>query len=58
MVWPQNYLNVFIFKLNCGHTKNRRKYYEALDKSDAGDERGFVKFIFDIIINQLKSVSK
>lgn len=38
--------------------KDRRKYYEALDKSDAGDERGFVKFIFDIIINQLKSVSK
>ena len=38
--------------------KDRRKYYEALDKSDGGDEKGFVKFIFDIIINQLKSVSK
>ncbi|MBI5065401.1 Fic family protein [Candidatus Woesearchaeota archaeon] len=38
--------------------KDRRKYYEALDKSDVGDERSFVKFIFDIIINQLKSVSK
>ena len=38
--------------------KDRRKYYEALDKSDVGDERVFVKFIFDIIINQLKSVSK
>jgi len=38
--------------------KDRRKYYEALDKSDVGDERGFVKFIFDTIINQLKSVSK
>src|SRR3989338_14340 len=38
--------------------KDRRKYYEALDKSDAGNERSFVKLIFDIIINQLKSVSK
>ncbi|HLD89376.1 MAG TPA: Fic family protein [Candidatus Nanoarchaeia archaeon] len=53
----------FLLKKN-GHSmffidvKDRRKYYEALDKSDAGDERGFVKFIFDIIINQLKSVSR
>ena len=38
--------------------KDRRKYYEALDKSDAGNERSFVKLIFDIIINQLKSASR
>ena len=37
--------------------KDRRKYYEALDKSDLGDERILVRFIFDIIINQLKNAS-
>ncbi len=36
--------------------KDRRKYYESFDKSDLGDERAFVKFIFDMIISQLKSV--
>ena len=35
--------------------KNRREYYEALEQSDRGNERAFIKFIFKNIINQLKS---
>lgn len=35
-------------------TKDRSLYYGALEKSDSGDERVFVKFVFDNIINQLK----
>lgn len=35
--------------------KDRGKYYNALDESDKGNERVFVKFIFDSIIEQLKS---
>jgi len=38
--------------------KNRREYYEALEKSDNGDERVFIKFIFNNLINQLKSKTR
>lgn len=34
--------------------RNRRKYYKVLEKSDNGDERPFVKFVFDNIVRQLK----
>jgi len=34
--------------------KNRNTYYKALESSDSGDERTFVKFIFDNLIGQLK----
>jgi len=34
--------------------KDRRKYYDTLDESDRGNERPFVKFVFDNIIEQLK----
>ncbi len=33
---------------------DRRKYYDALDESDKGNERVFVKFVFNNIIEQLK----
>jgi len=35
--------------------KDRRKYYQSLDESDKGNERVFVKFVFDNIVEQLKS---
>ncbi len=35
--------------------KDRRKYYQSLDESDKGNERTFVKFVFDNIVEQLKS---
>ncbi len=35
--------------------KDRRKYYQSLDESDKGNERNFVKFVFDNIVEQLKS---
>ncbi len=35
--------------------KDRGKYYNALDESDKGNERVFVKFIFGNIVEQLKS---
>jgi len=35
--------------------KDRIEYYHALDDSDAGNERTFIRFIFNNIIQQLKS---
>ncbi|MBN1896602.1 MAG: Fic family protein [Candidatus Aenigmarchaeota archaeon] len=35
--------------------KERKIYYNSLDESDRGNERDFIKFIFDIIVKQLKS---
>ena len=35
--------------------KDRKKYYTALEQSNKGNERAFVKFIFNRIIRQLKS---
>jgi len=35
--------------------KERKRYYNSLDESDMGNERVFVKFVFDNIVNQLKS---
>ncbi len=37
--------------------KDRRSYYEALDESDRGNERVFVSFIFDRVVEQLKPIS-
>ena len=34
--------------------KDRRRYYNSLDESDKGNERAFVKFVFDNIIEQIK----
>lgn len=38
--------------------RERRKYYDALDESDKGNEKDFVLFIFNNIVEQLKSVVK
>lgn len=35
--------------------KERKRYYNSLDESDRGNERVFVKFVFDNVVNQLKS---
>ena len=35
--------------------RDRNRYYHALEQSDAGNERDFVKFIFDNIIEQFKA---
>ncbi len=35
--------------------KDRREYYKVLELSDKGDERPFVKFVFDRIVDQVKS---
>ncbi|MBU3896843.1 MAG: Fic family protein [Nanoarchaeota archaeon] len=34
--------------------KDRSSYYNTLEKSDKGDDRSFVKFIFDNIVGQLR----
>ena len=36
-------------------TKDRREYYNALEDSDRGNEREFIKFVFDNVVEQLKS---
>ncbi|MCK5039869.1 MAG: Fic family protein [Candidatus Aenigmarchaeota archaeon] len=34
--------------------KDRREYYKVLELSDKGDERPFIKFVFDMIVSQIK----
>ena len=46
----KNKYPMFIIDFN-----NRREYYEALDKSDKGNEKDFISLIFKIIVNQIKS---
>ncbi len=38
--------------------KDRANYYRALEESDKGNERRFIKFIFDNVVEQLKSKTR
>jgi len=38
--------------------KNRRQYYAALEESDKGNERAFVKFVFDNVVEQLRKKTR